>query len=59
MNKFDKSLTEVWQWKEEVFKDFTGLKSRDIVKRFKSDANKILSGASIKLQTVPVRKLKG
>lgn len=58
MKTYDKSLSEVWEWKDKVFKDLSGLKNKDIVKKLKDDADKILSDASIKLPSVALRKTK-
>ncbi|MEI6127651.1 MAG: hypothetical protein WCQ99_13985 [Pseudomonadota bacterium] len=58
MKTYDKSLTEVWEWKDKVLKDFSGLNNKDLVKKLKEDADKILSDASIRLPSAALRKNK-
>ena len=49
MRKYDKSLIEVWEWKERVYSEFKNLTTKEYLKRLKDDADKILSERHIKL----------
>ena len=56
MRKYDKSLIEVWEWKEKVYHDVKGLSANEYVKRVKEDAAKILTGSQIKLKTISLKE---
>ncbi|MBI5375422.1 MAG: hypothetical protein HZA77_08300 [Candidatus Schekmanbacteria bacterium] len=55
MNKNDKSLVEVWKWKEKVYDHLKGLPSKDYIEEIKSDAEKLLSDNGIKLTKFPAK----
>lgn len=52
MKKYDRSLIEVWEWKERVYDDLKDLTSKEWVERIKQDADRILSDALIELTRV-------
>lgn len=52
MRKYDKSLIEVWEWKEKVYHDVRDLTAKEYIERIKNDAEKILGERRIKLKTV-------
>jgi hypothetical protein len=56
MKKYDKSLIEVWEWKERVYDDVKGLTPEEYIERIKGDADRILSDALIKLTPVSPKK---
>jgi hypothetical protein len=56
MREYDKSLIEVWEWKERVYHDVKDLTAKEYIKRIKDDADRILSDALIKLTPVPPKK---
>jgi len=56
MKEYDKSLIEVWEWKERVYHDVKDLTAKEYIERIKDDADKILSDALIKLTPVPPKK---
>jgi len=56
MKKYDKSLIEVWEWKEKVYQDVKDLKAEEYVDKVKKDANKILSEGLTKLTPVLFKK---
>jgi len=56
MKKYDKSLTEVWEWKEKVYKNVKDLTPEDYIERIKSDADKILTDNRIKLTSISLKK---
>ena len=41
--KYDRSLEEVWKWKEAIYKDVKGLSVRDQLKQISQEAKKIAS----------------
>ena len=49
MKTYDKSLTEVWVWKEKVYDETKALSAIDFINKSKSEADSILSKNKIKL----------
>ena len=56
MRKYDKSLTEVWDWKEKVYEDIKDLSADKYIEKLKKDADKVLSDSHIKLTPVSLKK---
>jgi hypothetical protein len=56
MKKYDKSLIEVWEWKDKVYHDIKGLTPEQYIKKIKGDGERILSDARIKLTLVSEKK---
>ncbi len=56
MRKYDKSLIEVWRWKDEVYEDVKGLSAKEYIEKVKSDADKIFSESGIKLELISLNK---
>jgi len=56
MKRYDKSLIEVWEWKEKVYREVKDMAPNEYVKKIKNDAEKILSDSHIKLPTVAISK---
>ena len=56
MNNYDKSLTEVWEWKEKVYREVNGLTVKEHVEKLRNDAEKILSKNGIKLTPISLEK---
>jgi len=56
MRKYDKSLTEVWDWKEKVYEDVKDLSADKYIEKLKKDADKMLSDSHIKLTPVALKK---
>jgi len=56
MRKYDKSLIEVWEWKEKVYHDVKDLSAKEYIERIKEDATKILTEGQIKLKTTSLKK---
>ncbi len=52
MRKYDKSLIEVWEWKEKVYNDVKDLDAKEYVRKIKNDADKILTESQIKLKAI-------
>ena len=52
MEKYDKSLVEVWEWKESVYQDVKKLSDSDYAEKLKRESDEILSAAGVKLRTV-------
>ncbi|MBU0700057.1 hypothetical protein KKE26_01980 [bacterium] len=50
MRKYDKSLIEVWGWKEKVFHDIKDLSVKEYVEKIRNDTDKILVESQIKLK---------
>jgi hypothetical protein len=49
MKTYDKSLTEVWEWKEKVYEETKGLSIEDYLIKIKENADAILSKNQINL----------
>ena len=49
MNKYDKSLNEVWEWKEKVYHKMESLSTKEYIKKVKRDTEKVLSENKIEL----------
>lgn len=56
MRKYDKSLIEVWEWKEKVYQKVKALSAEEYVKKIKNDADKIFSETGIKLTPISLKK---
>ena len=56
MQKYDKSLMEVWEWKDKVYQDFKDLTIEEYVKRVRKESDAILAKYGIKLKRVKVKK---
>ncbi|HHT9108512.1 MAG TPA: hypothetical protein ACFYD9_07660 [Candidatus Wunengus sp. YC64] len=56
MEKYDKSLLEVWEWKEKVYQDVKDLTAEEYVEKVRKDADKILSNGLINLTPVALKK---
>ena len=56
MKGYDKSLIEVWEWKERVYHDLKDLTPKESIERIKEDADRILSDALIELTRVSPKK---
>lgn len=52
MKRYDKSLVEVWEWKEQVYRDVKDLPPNEYLKKIKTDAEKILSESRINLNPI-------
>ena len=50
MEKFDKSLMEVWDWKEKVYQETKDLSDKEYIEKLQSDTDKILKEAGIALE---------
>jgi ribosomal protein L15 len=55
MRKYDKSLIEVWEWKEKVYHDVKDLSAKEYIERIKEDATKILTEGKIELKTISLK----
>jgi hypothetical protein len=56
MRKYDKSLMEVWQWKEDVYEDVKDLNNNEYIEKIRCNADKILSENTIKLTPIYLKK---
>jgi len=54
--KYDKSLLEVWKWKEKVYQEVRELSAKEYVEKIRNDADRILSDNRIKLVPVSLKK---
>jgi hypothetical protein len=52
MTKYDRSLTEVWEWKDAVCGEMNGLTAREYADRVKNDADSTLIADHIELVTL-------
>jgi len=56
MKKYDKSLLEVWEWKEKVYQEVRELSAKEYVEKIRNGADRILSDNRIKLVPVSLKK---
>lgn len=56
MKRYDKSLTEVWEWKEKVYQDVKELTTEDYLEKLRGDAERILSENHTKLAPISLKK---
>ncbi len=54
MRKYDKSLIEVWEWKEKIYNEVKNLSATEYVEEIRKGADKILSDSQIKLTAISV-----
>ncbi len=47
--KYDKSLTEVWEWKEKVYEEYKHLTPEEYVARINKNAETMRAEAGIKM----------
>jgi hypothetical protein len=52
MRKTDKSLREVWGWKDKVYQEFTQFSPEEYIQKMKNNAEKVLSANKIKLKEI-------
>ena len=52
MKKYNKSLIEVWEWKNNVYQDVKNLTAKEYIEKIKSDAETILLEEHINLTTI-------
>lgn len=57
MKKYDKSLIEVWGWKDAVYKDTKNLTSAEFMMRIRRSAEKLLAKHKITLKTIKTSDL--
>jgi len=56
MRKYDKSLTEVWEWKEKVYQEARELTAKEYIEKIRNDADRILADNQIRLDSVTLKK---
>lgn len=56
MKKYDKSLIEVWEWKDKVYRNVKDLNAKEYVDKIKSDADTILANSKIKLKSILLKE---
>ncbi len=56
MKRYEKSLTEVWKWKEKVYQDVKDLTTEDYLEKIRGDAERILSENHAKLTPISLKK---
>jgi len=56
MKSYEKSLTEVWGWKEKVYQDVKDLTTEDYLEKLRGDAERILSENHAKLTPISLKK---
>ena len=52
MRTYDKSLTEVWEWKEGVYRETKELSAKDYIGKTTQEANSVLSENHIELTPI-------
>jgi hypothetical protein len=53
MRTYNKSLSEVWEWKEKVYNETKALSATEYIKKLKSDADVVLAKNQINLIATP------
>jgi len=56
MKRYDKSLIEVWKWKEKVYQDTKKLTTEDYLEKLKGDVESVLSEHHAKLTPIYMKK---
>ena len=56
MKSYEKSLTEVWEWKEKVYQDVKDLTTEDYLEKLRGDTERILSENYAKLTPISLKK---
>ena len=56
MQKYDKSLVEVEEWKEKVYQDIKDMTDEELIEYFRKGADNFLSEHDIKLKQYRKRK---
>jgi hypothetical protein len=56
MKKPDKSLREVWGWKEKVFQEYGQFSSQEYIQKMKNNTEKLLSTNNIKLKDLSLER---
>ena len=54
MKRYDKSLIEVWEWKERIYREVKDLPPNEYLKKIKNDAERILSESNINLNPISI-----
>lgn len=54
--KTDKSLEEVWRWKEKIYKETKDMSMEERVRRIKENASRINQKYGLELKSVNIRK---
>lgn len=52
MEKYDKSLTEVWEWRKKVHENYKNLTTKEYVEKTRKDTDRIMKERGLKLRTV-------
>ncbi len=53
--KIDRSLEEVWRWKEKIYQETKGMSVEERVKKIKENASRINQKYGLDLKTVNMR----
>ena len=56
MKKYDKSLVEVWEWKNKTYNDLKNLSTKKYIEKIKNNAEKILKDYQISLKTLSLKE---
>ena len=56
MKNYDKSLIEIWDWKEKVYQDVKDLTSKEYIEKIKKDADKTFSEHNVQLAAMYSKK---
>jgi len=57
MKKYDKSLVEVWGWRQKVHEELKGLTAEEYVKKVREDADVAFAKYGIELERVEPKKI--
>ena len=56
VEKYDKSLVEVWEWRQKIHDELKGLTNEEYVKQVREQADAIRAKYNIKLERIEARK---
>jgi hypothetical protein len=56
MEKYDKSLTEVWEWRRKLHEDLKNLTPKEYVEKIREDTDRIIKEKGLKLKIVKSKR---
>jgi DNA repair ATPase RecN len=57
MEKYDKSLTEVWEWRKKVHENYKNLTAKEYVEKMRKDTDNALAKYGIELKRMESKKI--
>jgi hypothetical protein len=57
MEKYDKSLTEVWEWRRKLHEELKDLTPKEYVEKIREDTDRIIKEKGLKLKIVKSKRI--